>query len=401
VEAAALVAALTMMTGTATAGTAATSTTTVALPRSAAGPPSPPAAQVPAVLQAALDRLTADGVPGVIAFQRQGNRVYRGTSGVRELATGKPIGVDDRFRIGSITKSFVSTVILQVAGERRLRLSDTVEHWLPDAVPSGSSITVRQLLNHTSGLCDYTEDPRLLEPYADQPGYFWAPLDLLALANSHPALFKPGSSWSYSNTNYVLLGLIIEAVTGHRASAEVKQRIVEPRQLRSTTFPLRTPRIAGSHTHGYLTNLPPESGVPGGVLDTTTMSPSHAWTAGGMISTVSDLAHFHRALFTGRLLRPAQQRKLQSVVPGFDYGMGVARWNTACGTAWGHAGSFPGYYSVSLTSPDGSRQSVLALNSNQLLSDRTYTDLDTALEIAFCGQAPVPGHPPMIRTFAR
>jgi D-alanyl-D-alanine carboxypeptidase len=139
-------------------------------------------------------------------------------------------------------------------------------------------------------------------------------------------------------------------------------------------------------------------GVPGGVLDITTLSPSHAWTAGGMISTVSDLARFHRALFTGHLLRPAQLRELKSVVPGFDYGMGVTRWDTSCGTAWGHGGSFPGYYSVSLTSPDGSRQAVIALNSNQFLSDQTQTDLDLTLETAFCGQASVPGHLPMTRS---
>jgi len=382
-KAAILVAALVLVTGTASPGTAASS------------------AKAPAVLQAALDRLVADGIPGVIAFQRNGDQVYRATSGVREVATGKPIRTNDRFRIGSITKSFVSTVVLQLAGEHRLRLSDTVERWLPKAVPSGSSITVRQLLNHTSGLYDYTEDPRLLEPYADEAGYFWAPRDLLALANSHPPLFKPGSNWSYSNTNYVLLGLIIEAATGRRASAEIKHRIIEPLNLRDTTFPLRTPHITGRHTHGYFTNLPPESGVPDGVLDITTLSPSHAWTAGGMISTVSDLASFHQALFSGRLLRPAQLRELMSVVPGFDYGMGITRWEAGCGTAWGHGGSFPGYYSVSLTSPDGSRQAVIALNSNQLLRDQTYTDLDTTIETAFCGQAPAAGHLPNIRSFDR
>ncbi len=400
-NAAILVAALTLVTGTATAGTVASSTATAALSRSAAGVPTPTTTKVPAVLQDALDRLVADGVPGVIALHRHGSQVYRATSGVREISTGKPIRTDDRFRIGSITKSFVSTVVLQLVGEHRLQLSDTVERWLPKAAPNGSSITVRQLLNHTSGLYDYTEDPRLLEPYADEAGYFWAPRDLLALANSHPPLFKPGTNWSYSNTNYVLLGLIIEAATGHRASAEVKHRIIEPLKLRNTTFPLRTPHIAGQHTHGYFTNLPPESGIPDGVLDTTTLSPSHAWTAGGMISTVSDLASFYQALFSGRLLRPAQLRELMSVVPGFDYAMGVTRWETGCGTAWGHGGSFPGYYSVSLTSPDGSRQAIIALNSNQLLSDQTYADLDTTIETAFCGQTPVPGHLPNIHSYNR
>jgi len=394
---AALGAALTLVTCTTAAGTAAhagvtTPTTATTLSRPASGPLSAPAA-----LQAALDRLVADGVPGVIAFGRQGSRVHRVTSGVRELRTGAPIRAGDRFRIGSITKSFVSTVLLQLVGEHRLRLDDTVERWLPGTVPNGTSITVRQLLNHTSGLYDYSKDARLIEPYWHDRGYYWAPRDLIDLADSHPPLFPPGASWSYSNTNYVLLGLIIQAVTGHRASDEVERRVIKPLQLRDTSFPLRDPRIAGPHTHGYLTNLPPDSGVPGGVLDTTTLSPSIFWTAGGMVSTATDLARFHQALFTGRLLRPAQQRELKSLVPGTGYGMGVARWDTPCGTAWGHNGSFPGYYSVSLTSPDGSRQAVIALNTDRILSDQAYADLDAALSTAFCGQAPAPGRRSRIR----
>jgi len=131
---------------------------------------------------------------------------------------------DDRFRIGSITKTFVSTVVLQLVAERQSSLADSVQRWLPGIVPNDSDITVRQLLNHTSGLFDFTEDPRLLAPYATDPGHFWPPQGLVGLATSHPPLFAPGTNWSYSNTNYIVLGLVIESVTHHPASAEVQRR---------------------------------------------------------------------------------------------------------------------------------------------------------------------------------
>jgi CubicO group peptidase (beta-lactamase class C family) len=181
------------------------------------------------LLQAALDRLVADGVPGVIAFQRQGSRAYRATSGVRELATGKPIRADDRFRIGSITKSFVSTVILQLVGEHRLRLSDTVERWLPNTLPSGSSITVRQLLNHTSGLYDpQVEVYQTLQDLYDRRLEHWTPRQVVALSVAHGLLFPPGTAWSYSNTNYVVAGLLIERVTGTSIARQLERRLIRP-----------------------------------------------------------------------------------------------------------------------------------------------------------------------------
>jgi D-alanyl-D-alanine carboxypeptidase len=356
-----------------------------------------PASRPPAVLQAALDRLVTDGVPGVIALQRQGNQTWRAASGVSDLRRGTPMRAADRFRIGSNTKTFVATVVLQLVGEGRVRLADSLERWLPATVPNGSAITMRQLLNHTSGIYDYTEDPRLLAPYAHNPAYFWPPRDLIALATSHPPLFAPGANWSYSNTNYILLGLVIEAVTHHSAATEVHRRIIQPIQLRDTVFPLRDPTLPSPYTRGYLTNLPPDL-APDGVLDSTVLSPSIAWTAGGIISTVTDLARFHRALFTGQLLKPQQMRELTSTVPQSDYGLGISHWDTPCGTAWGHGGAFPGYRSVTLTSPDGSRQAVIALNADRILTDQTLTDLDTAVDTIFCstagaaGTTPVPSH---------
>jgi D-alanyl-D-alanine carboxypeptidase len=155
-------------------------------------------------------------------------------------------------------------------------------------------------------------------------------------------MFAPGPSWSYSNTNYIVLGLVIESVTHHPASAEVQRRVFQPLRLRDTFFPLRDPNLPSPYTHGYLTNLPADV-VPDGTLDSTVLSPSIAWTAGGIISTVTDLARFHRALFTGQLLAPEQMRELMTTVPQSDYGLGISRWDTSCGTAWGHGGAFPGY----------------------------------------------------------
>ncbi|WP_240800651.1 beta-lactamase family protein [Streptomyces sp. ICN441] len=357
----------------------------------AAAPPGPsvtaPAPeQAPVMPQSVLDRIVAGGVPGVIALRRRGSEVRTATSGTSDRRTGDPIHAGDRLRIGSNTKTFVATVVLQLAGERRLRLTDTVERWLPGLVPNGSAITIRQLLHHTSGLYDYAGDPRLLAPYATDRAHYWPPRGLVALAASHPPLFPPGASWSYSNTNYVLLGLVIEAVTGRRADAEVRERVLRPLGLHRTTFPLRNPRLPHPHTRGYLTNLPVDT-APDGVLDSTVLSPSIAWTSGGMVSTVGDLARFQRALLTGRLLRPAQMRELTTVVPGSDYGTGIIRWDTSCGTAWGHDGAFPGYLSIALTSGDGERQAVLALNTDRVLSEGTLADVDTAVETLYCGSA--------------
>jgi D-alanyl-D-alanine carboxypeptidase len=345
-----------------------------------------------AALQAALDRVVADGVPGAIALQRQGDSVSRAVSGHEDLRTGSPIRADDRFRIGSITKSFVATVVLQLVGEGRLSLDDSIERWLPGLIPNGANITVRELLDHTSGLFDYVNDgdPTVLTPYFVNRDWdhVWRPLQLVAVATSHPPRFPPGSQWAYSNTNYVVLGLIIQAVTHHDPVTEIEQRVIWPLGLWQTSFPTTDPDIDGPHSHGYFTNLPPQSGFPS-TFDVTRFSPSWAWTAGGIISTVDDLARFHLALFTGKLFRPQQLAELETTVPttvGVQYGLGVFQLQTPCGPAWGHDGDFFGFATISLTSPDGSRQVVISLNSDRILSQQTEADYGGAIVAGFCGQ---------------
>jgi D-alanyl-D-alanine carboxypeptidase len=354
------------------------------------------ATAAPPALQQALDKVVADGVPGTIALEREGRHVWHAASGVADLKTKEPISARHRFRIGSITKSFVSTVVLQLVAERRLSLDDTIERWLPGVVPNGDAITVRQLMNHTSGLYNYTDLPFYVGVIRD-PLKTWRPLELVHLAVAHPPVFAPGTSWEYSNTNYIVLGLIVAAVDRVPAALqmaspafEVYRRIVWPLGLWHTSFPLTDPDIHGRHAHGYVIDPPPELGLPA-ILDTTRTNPSWAWTAGAMVSTLDDVADFHRALFTGRLLGPEQQRELETTVPGPDYGLGVVRLDTPCGPAWGHDGGVPSAYSISLTSPDGSRQAVLlATREANTWTEQIGTDVSTAVLTAFCGEAPPP-----------
>ncbi len=273
----------------------------------------------PPALEQALDRLVTDGVPGAIALQRQGAEEWYAASGVADLKTKEPISATDRFRIGSMTKGFVSTVVLQFAAEQRLSLDDTVQRWLPGVVPNGDAITVRQLMNHTSGLYDYIDVPFYIQ-LLREPLTTWQPLELVQRAVAHPPLFAPGTSWSYSNTNYILLGLIVAAIDKAPAplqlaspALEIDRRIVGPLGLSHTSFPLTDPDIHGPHAHGYAIDPLPEWGLPA-ILDTTRFNPSWAWTAGAIVSTLEDVADFHRALFTGQLLGADQQRELETTV---------------------------------------------------------------------------------------
>ncbi|MFE9413495.1 serine hydrolase domain-containing protein [Streptomyces sp. NPDC006704] len=334
--------------------------------------PGPP----PAGLQQALEQSVADGFPGAVAYARRGERESRLAAGLADTATGERARPDQRFRIASNTKSFVSAVLLQLEGEGRLSLDDSVEKWLPGVVRGngndGRAIAVRQLLSHTSGIYDPTTEPAFFAPYLErhQWGHVYPPREVVARAVRHKPLFAPGTGWSYSNTNYLLAGLVIEAVTHRAASVEIQRRVLAPLGLKDTSFPLTDPDIHGPHLHGY--------DLSG--RDVTRFSPSYDWTAGAMISTVDDLARFHRALFTGELLRPAQQRELLTTVRFPDapaYGLGGQRMEVSCGpgatsapvVVWEADGGGPGFTSASLITADGERQLVLAVNVYDLGAD--------------------------------
>ncbi len=357
----------------------------VAVPTAVSASAAPePAAGREAKLQDALDALVGAGVPGAVALVRVGDRTIRLASGYGNLEPSTPMRATDRFRIGSATKPFVAAVALQLVDEGTLSLADTVEHWLPGVVPNGERITVRQLLNHTSGLFEYLEDRRVLGGWPNRiPTRVWTPRELVAIAVSHPPLFAPGARWSYSNTNYFLLGLIIQATTKRPLGTELGRRIFAPLRLHKTSFDTTT-RIAGRYAHGY-------ERVGGRRLrDIGEISPSLYWAAGAIVSTADDLARFFDELLSGRLLRPKLLEAMRTTVPVSpfqQYGLGVYRSRIPCrGPFWGHGGGMPGYSTEALRRQDGRRQFVLFFNtSDENLSRRAQEAQGRALELATCG----------------
>ncbi|MCX4592014.1 beta-lactamase family protein [Streptomyces sp. NBC_01549] len=343
--------------------------------------------------RAAMDAAVKAGVPGVTATARDAGGTWSATAGVDDVRTHAPRGTADHYRVGSITKTFVSTVLLQLEAEGRLSLDDTVEKWLPGVVRGhghdGRRITVRRLLNHTSGIFNYTADEDFARTYFLKDGFFdhrydtKTPEQLVAIAMTHKPLFAPGASWSYSNTNYVLAGMVIEKVTGHSYASEIRRRIIEPLGLRATSVPgTRTtlPRPSG-HAYSKLSRA-----TTGPMYDVTRLNPSLASSAGEMISDSADLNRFYTALLGGRLLPPKQLKEMKTTVkadeiPGARYGLGLIDRELGCGVhVWGHDGGIHGSTSSAVTTADGRHS--LAFNFNGDWSG----DSDAVIEGEFCAE---------------
>jgi D-alanyl-D-alanine carboxypeptidase len=382
-------------------------------PANAAAPATAPAAARSGAptdreLRDALDGVVAAGASGVSLRVDDGRRTVRLAAGAARLDPRVRMRPDARLRVGSITKTFVATAVLQLAGERRLSLDDSVERWLPGLVPAGDGITLRQLLNHTSGIFNYTEDDAFITAVLSDPLREYTPRELVGIATSYPPNFPPGTSWSYSNTGYVVLGMVVERVT-HRPLAEVlRQRVIRPLHLRDTLLPTRYPGIPGYHARGYVPpslsgQLPPPRGVPDRYVDVTLLSPTAAGAAGALISNPDDLRTFYRALLSGRLLRPAQLAELKTMVevePDFGYGLGLYTTTTPCGRVWGHDGGIPGYATVAWNDETGRRGFTLGLPTET--DEAIGTAFGTALAVASCRMLgkPVPPVPPATATQA-
>ncbi|MEV0675298.1 serine hydrolase domain-containing protein [Actinosynnema sp. NPDC050436] len=284
-------------------------------------------------------------------------RVDDGT-GVASHAAGEA-QVDGHFRIGSVTKTFVATVVLQLVDEGRVGLDDPIARYV-HGVPKGEVITVRQVLDHTSGLYDYAHEQGWSTNRWRGAARFrsYRPRDLLDVAFSHPSNFEPGSGWRYSNTNYVVAGLLVERVTGRPYGAEVTRRIIDPLGLRHTSVPGHLPWLPRPHARGY-------AEVAGRLVDATLMNPSLDWAAGEMISTTADLDRFLDALLGGRLLEPASlaaMRTTRETGSIFGYGLGLQRFDLPCGrSVWGHGGELIGYLTYALRDDEG-KSAVLSYN---------------------------------------
>ncbi|MEU2614042.1 serine hydrolase domain-containing protein [Micromonospora sp. NPDC007271] len=340
-----------------------------------AGSAAPPALDhrsTATVLQQGLDDLHGLGVSGTQGLVRDGGRVTVARSGVADLDTGAPMPVDGYFRIGSATKTFVSVVLLQLVGEGRIGLDDPIERWLPGVVNGngneGRHVTVRQILQHTSGLYDSTDDLVALQSADEFLAHrfdHYTEAQLVVMAMRHPPLFAAGTHWSYSNTNYLLVGMLIERVTGHPWYTEVRSRILMPLHLTHTFYPGDRPTLPQPHAEGY------QQFVPGGPLvDTTLFNPTVAASAGGLVSTTTDLARFWQAVARGQLLRPGQMAELhqtvlaesvQDIRPGIAYGLGIMWLPNRCGGYWAHFGDMPGMSTLNAVTPDGHRSTVFYL----------------------------------------
>ncbi|MDN5851638.1 MAG: beta-lactamase family protein [Actinomycetia bacterium] len=341
-------------------------------------------------LQQRLDEVVDAGAVGALAEVRDGDRVWRGSSGLAELGKSRGAPTHGRFRAGSITKTFVATVVLQLADKDRLRLDDTVDRWLPGAVPDGDRITVRELLNHTSGLYDVVATlpmPPSREFFANR-WRTWTAAELVRRAVAHvptdPEQPPPGSEFAYSSTGYLLLGEIIHEVTGHSYADEIEHRIIRPLHLHGTSLPGTFPRIRGPHPHGYVPTRKDHEDP--GLLDYTEMNPSIFGAGGELISTTRDLNRFFAALLDGRLLPDRLLDEMKTPgVEGARYGLGLAFWqDTSCGVpVYGHDGDALTYQSWSYSTEDGSRQVTVALTPD--FHGEPDDAVDALVDEALCG----------------
>ena len=330
-----------------------------------------------------LERVIEAGAPGAVLLVRDGSTIRTYARGVAARGPARQVSADDRFRIGSVTKTLVATVALQLVDEGRISLDDPVDEWLPSLVPGGRAITVRQLLSHRSGLFDYVEDAKVFAPYNQDPAYAWNPRRLVEIAVSHPAPFAPGERFAYSSTNYLLLGLIVEAATGAPLEQQLRERIFEPLGLRKTTFAPRF--VTDPYIHGH--RSPSHQGViTGPPVDTHLEAASWTWAAGAIVSNAYDLRRFFALLLQGRLLPASLLRLMETVGPAgsLRYGLGMAAFPTRCGDAWGHTGNVQGIVTVAWNRKDASRQIVLVVNTYPLTGE-----LEAAVHrlqiAAFCG----------------
>ncbi|WP_254390535.1 serine hydrolase [Streptomyces sp. AC550_RSS872] len=386
---------------------------TLAAAAAPAGPPHRPAPrlhpthQAPhAPTQAVLNEIVAQGTPGVIVQVRDAYGVWNGRAGAGDTASGRPRSAHERFRIASVTKTFTAVVLLKLEAEGKLSLDDSVAHWLPGVVRGKGyrpeNITLRHLLNHTSGIFDYNMDQGFRARYAGDEfernrHVRWSPRELVDIALAHPPKFQPeqGSRpgkpgrWDYSDTNYILAGMVIERATGRTYGQAVERLVINPLGLLGTSVPGLSPELPSPHATHYSTLF--EDGPQARVRDVTEFSPTVAFSAGQMISTTGDVNTFLSELLAGELLQPVQQRQLLDAVPvdgdkghggpSDVYGLGIRRFQLKEGCwAWGHGGMIPGSATRTLATADG--RHIMTINRNGDWGEQRLED--AAVEAEFC-----------------
>ncbi|MFF4429469.1 serine hydrolase domain-containing protein [Streptomyces sp. NPDC001513] len=314
-----------------------------------------------------------DGPPGVIAVLRDGDRttVYR--AGVADVESGRPPRATDHMRIASVAKAFSGAVALGLVDRGRLHLDDTIGEVLPAQPTAWHEVTLRQLLNHTSGLPDYSASRGFVDIISEDPRHRFESRRLLEFVAGEDLAFRPGSRYQYSNSDNIAIALMAEAATGRRYEALLRELVYEPLGLNETSLP-QGYRLPVPFLHGY--QIDPQTGP---VDVSEAISASGAWAAGGIVSTPKDLTAFIRGYAGGSLVSERTRRQQFTFIRGAlsqppgpgrtEAGLAIYRYTTRCGTVYGHTGNTPGYTQLAAATKDGRRSLTFSIT--------TQTSLDT------------------------
>ena len=353
-------------------------------------------------LKSRAQGLVDAGYPAALAAVTDSKGESAGVAvGKGNLETGQAPPMDGEVRIGSNTKTFVAVVVMQLVQEGKVGLDEPIETYLPGLIRGegndGSKITVRQLLQHTSGLPEYTDTTPGRSDIFQIKDHYIPPRDLLDTALGKPAAFEPGTQWAYTNTNYVVLGMLVERVSQRPVGEQIDQRIVKKLGLSHTYFPAPGDKsIKGTHPQGY------HLSAGGKLEDMTEMDPAWAWAAGAMVSTPSELNTFFQAVFDGRLLTQSSIDEMKNgavdassrLGPGTVYGLGLIGRSLTCGgTSWGHGGTIHGYQTNNAVGPDGTAAifAVTALpsaiadqNNPESSAEEKHQRVEDAVDATLC-----------------
>ncbi|WP_374224171.1 serine hydrolase domain-containing protein [Streptomyces sp. ISL-66] len=329
-------------------------------------------------------------VPGVtVGLWAPGKGSYVKSFGVADKATGAPMKPDLHVRIGSETKTFTVTALLQLVDQGKLSLDDPIGKYIAD-VPNGDRITLRELAGMRSGLFNYSLDPDFIKKFQADPEQSFTPKQLLDYSFENPVQFQPGAQFDYSNTNLILLGLVVEKITGRPIHEVIEQDVVKPAGLHRTVFPTSA-AMPDPHAQGYTNQT-----ASGKTENSTDWNPSWAWAAGEMVSDLQDLRSWAHTLATGTLLTPAtQSERLKTTpmnVPGDGYGLGI--FNVQ---GWiGHNGSIPGYEVLPVYLPEARATMVIVLNTDsQSEGQEPSTLFGEAVTQIVTPDHVYPGHKPL------
>lgn len=360
-------------------------------------------------MRTAMTQLSANGgPPGVIAIVQNGSNRYEIAEGKADVANNQPMTGGATTRIASVSKPFSGTVILSLAAQGKLALNTPIAKLLPSLPAAWGKANMAQVLQHTSGIPDYTKSPTFIKEFIADPKMERTPQQLVGYVANKPLQFAPGSKYGYSDTDNILAGLIAERLLAKPYTEILKDLVANPLTLTGTTLP-STPALPSGFIHGYDVEppkIPEASAVPPQDVSEV-LNPGLAWASGGMISTPNDLNTFVRGLIGGKLFNSQVLTDPTGFVPGsggppgpgVNYsGLSVYRYETACGVVFGHTGNMPGYTLFIGASADGNNSVAVAVNSqvSPKANDAIFQRLLAVENQAICsanGQAGPPASP--------